>query len=138
MANKIGVIILEHLAGVPSITVDSNTVKLEGYFSTREGLLQLQEAFRKSIGGTTIHTLIGGIQVGYDCTEDAVLTQWCEFDFPQLQDGYYLLRSLSTNFEQFHSYFPFAVQLFFLGTKAFWMEGYSIYSLDEESGDWDI
>lgn len=138
MANKIGALVLEHVAGIPNISVGGNEVSIEGYFSTREGLLQLQEMFRKSVGGTTVHVLIGSVQAGYDVTEDSVLTQWCEFDFSQLQDGYYLLRALNINFEQYHSYYPFSVKLFFLGTKAFYMDGYSIYGLDELDSDWDI
>ena len=138
MANKIGALTLEYMAGIPSITVDGNSIKFEGYFSTREGLLQLQELFRKASGGTTIHTLIGGIEVGYDCTEDAVLTQFCEWDFDRLQDGYYLLRSLNTNFEQYHSYYPFSLTLHFLGTKAYWQDGYMIYGLEEIDSDWGL
>ena len=138
MANKIGVLTLEHVAGIPNISLSGNQLSIEGYFSTREGLLQLQEAFRKAEGGTTVNTLIGGIQIGYDITDDSVLTQYCEFDFSHIQDGYYLLRSLNVRFEQFDAYFPFAVKLFFLGTKAFWQEGYSVYGLEERDSDWSI
>lgn len=138
MANKLGVITTSNLAGIPAVTLQRNSLTLEGYFETREELLQLQEMFRKAEGGTTIHTLIGGIQVGYDCTEDSVLTQYCEFDADKLQDGYYLLRSLDINFEQYANYYPFKIVLFFLGTKAFWQDGYSIYGLEELTNDWGI
>lgn len=138
MANKIGSLTVARIAGIPSVTVGENVVSIEGYFTTREALLQLQEMFRKSVGGTTVYPLIGGIQVGYDCTEGAVLTQWCEFDFDKLQDGYYLLRSLNVDFEQFAAYYPFSVKLFFLGTKAYWQDGYMIYGLDELTNDWGL
>lgn len=136
MANKIGVLELENVSGNPAPSISGNSVRLEGYFSTRAGLAQLQELFRKAEGGTTVHTLLGGVQTGYDCTEGAVLTQYCEFDFTHLQDGYYLLRSLNINFLQYINYFPFAVELFFLGTTGLLTEAYTVYGLEEIDNDW--
>ena len=138
MANKVGALTLPNIAGVPAISLAGSVLSIEGFFSTREELLQWQEMFRKANGGTTIHNLIGGIQIGYDCTEDSVLTQYCEFDADQIQDGFYLLRSLDISFEKFASYYPFSVRLFLLGTTGFWQNGYFIYNLEELTNDWGL
>lgn len=138
MVNKIGALELPNISGVPSASISGNTLNFDGYFETRIELTQLQEMFRKAEGGTTIHTLIGGNQIGFDTTEGAVLTQYCEFDADHIKNGYYLLRSLNCNFEQYDSYYPFSITLFFLGTTSYMQSGFMVYGLEEVDNDWNI
>lgn len=137
MTDRIGALEIYSVHNPPSVSFQSNVLQFEGHMDTRAKLAQLQEMFRKAEGGTTVHTMIGGIQIGFDCTEGSVLTQYCEFSQEHLQDGFYLLRKLNINFIAYPSYYPFAVELFFLGTKAFWQDGYMIYGLDELDNDWE-
>ena len=138
MANTIGPITLPNIAGIPTVSFSGNVLSFEGFFDTREELLQFQEMFRKAEGGTTIHELIGGVQIGHDVTEGSVLTQYCTFDAEHVQDGYYLLRSIDCNFEKYDSYFPFSVKLFFLGTTGLLQGGYTVFGLEDVTNDWNI
>lgn len=136
MANKIGALTFGIVA-IPPVSLSGNSLRLEGYFSEREDLLQLQEMFRKAEGGTVTYTTIGGTVMGYDLTEGSVLTQYCEFDIEHLRDGYYLLRSLDCNFRQLPEYFPFSIELLFLGSTALLQESLQIYQLEELTNDWE-
>lgn len=138
MTNKIGALEIPYLTRPPTVSLSGNILKVSGYFATRAELAQLQEMCRKAEGGTSIHTFVGGIQTGFDCTEGSVLTQYCEFDADHIKDGYYLIRSLNINFENYPSHYPFSLELMFLGTPDYLQAGYSVYGLEEIENSWGI
>lgn len=135
MTDKIGIF---ELNIIREMSRSGNVVSLESYFSTEAEFRSWEEYCRKTPGNVSVHTLLGGRQVGVDITDGSVLTHYCTFDSDKLKDGWYMILSMDSRGEHMPSYFPFTVQLLFLGSTAQYMDGYSVYGLEEVTNDWSI
>ena len=100
---------------------------------------QLRELFAKCRAGTGIGDVPGSRPSGFDHTEDAVLTVFCDFTHGhKARDGYYLLRGFS------YSEDPSAVglsmivtmELFFIGSTSYYSEEFMAYDLGKADNDW--
>lgn len=102
---------------------------------------QLRELFAKCRAGTTVVDVPGTRPAGFDHTEDAVLTVYCEFTHGNKpRDGYYLLRGFSFTDEPTPTGLSRIVylELFYLGSTTYYQECFEAKDLDEEDNDWDI
>lgn len=138
MTHLLGDFELPNIAGTPVIVRRANTYFFYGFFPTIAALEQLQEMLRKSPSGAWTIVRLGESEEASDNTEDSVLTKYCYFDIEELRDGFYLLSALETRFEKYESYYPFKLTLLFLGTDGRCLDGFTLFSFDEESNDWGI
>ena len=105
---------------------------------------ELRELFAKSGSGSKIHDDIPGSRpLGEDLTSENLNTQYCIFTqgtTGKVQDGFYLIRSYSFTDDETpegHDY-VFGMNLFFLGTSAYYQDGYRMKGLDEVTNDWGL
>jgi len=135
VTDKIGVLPLH---AITDYNRTDNQVTLSGYYRTRDEYDQLHEIFRKAVGNTSIFSLIGGHESGYDVTSDSVLSQWCQFDHEKLFSGCYLLLSIDYSQRNLYNYWPFTVKMLFLGMTAILVDGFECAGMEELDGDWGI
>jgi len=135
MTNYLGPVILDHVQNVASLA--DNTLILSGYYANRISLDELRELFRAAPDNAVIISVPGGIQRGDDLTSDLRLTWRCLFDSDKIVDGWYLLARFRYAPDEFSNYYPWRVELFFLGTAGIWKEGFGTEDLEAESNDWE-
>ena len=136
MANLLGPLTLPYIDSAARLS--DNALVLGGYFSSRAALDGLRELFRRAPDNTSVKTVVGGREQGYDLTDDHGLTAYCLFDSDRIPDGWYLLRALRYVPDEYAGHYPFSAELFFLGTDGFWQRGYDVEDLTEESNDWSL
>ena len=119
-------------------------VQLRGSMSSSTLFNQLRELFAKAEYGTAIHKIPGSRPYGEDLTDELANTQHVDFTdgtTGKAQDGYYLLQPSyiysDDESPEGHSY-VFTINLFFLGTLAYYSHAYRVKILDELESDWDI
>lgn len=119
-------------------------VVMAGSLEDSAGFNELRELFAKTEFGTAIHQVPGARPFGEDMTEDSLNTQYVSFSHGisgKAQDGYYLLRPgysfADDESPEGHDY-VFSLSLFFLGTSAYYQDGYKMKELDELDSDWGI
>lgn len=135
MADQIGDFTLH---AITDYTISGSKVTLNGYFRTRAEFDQLWEMCRKAEGNVAVNGLVGDRQVGFDVTEDSVLTYYCQFDDEKLLDGWYMIMGLGYPQRHLHDYWPFSLTLFLMGTDAVLIAGFYLSLLEDEENDWGI
>ena len=74
---------------------------------------------------------------GEDNTIDSLFTQYCSFDDPSLEDGWYLIRSAVKRQESATVFWFFTLDLFFLGTNPnTFGPGITIKDISIRTNDW--
>jgi len=119
---------------------DNYNVEMVGLVTTETVFDQLRELF-SLCESTGVQFVPGRRPIGWDATEDEVNVRYCTFthgDKPE--NGWYLLRSFNT-FEdesaQGHSQY-FILNMVFLGTSEYLVDGYRLKSLESLTNDWGI
>lgn len=135
MVNKIGPITIDKLT---DYVRSGSSLSLSGFMITQKSFNEIFELFRKAPGNVVINTLVGGHEIGFDKTDDRVLTQYCIFTQERIPDGWYILTSFSFEPQKPDGYFPFSCTLFYAGTNYLVQLGLSIFILKEETNDWGI
>lgn len=133
MADLIGPVQIDSIS---SFSQRGNIVVISGWQTAKTKLESLAELFRNAPENSAIQTVMGGVQRGYDLTEDSLLTWRCLFDDTRLHDGWYLLRNFRYVAGSVSNYFPFWIELFFLGANL--QQGYLITDLESVTNDWNI
>ncbi len=115
-----------------------------GYMEDEDLFNQMRELFAKTDTGTAIQPVPGERPYGEDLTLDSRNTQLCVFTSGtsgKPQDGYYLLRPsfMYVEDETPRGYtYVFDINLFYLGSDAFYSAAYSVVDLDVLDSDWGI
>jgi len=116
-------------------------VEIVGTQDDELGFDELRELFAMAETGVAVQEVPGRRPIGWDHTEDERNTQYVQFthgDKPRT--GWYLLM----NHQEFLDETPlgfaqnFRVQLFFLGTSAYYQPGYRMKDLERSTNDWSI
>jgi len=133
MADLVGPVELD---AVSSFSLRGNIVVISGWQTTKAKLESLAELFRFAPENSAVQTVMGGLQHGYDLTEDSMLTWRCLFDDARLRNGYYLLRSFRYATSSVSNHYPFWIELFFLGGNL--QPAYLLTDLESVTNDWNI
>ena len=105
---------------------------------------QLRELFAKARVGAAIHDIPGARPVGEDLTDDLHNTyyiDWTHGMTGKVQDGYYLLMpdfSFIDGGGVDGYWYVWSINLFFLGTRSIYCEGFRCKRIDEMVTEWDI
>ncbi|MHA1613234.1 MAG: hypothetical protein ACTSYJ_00130 [Candidatus Thorarchaeota archaeon] len=133
MADLIGPVQID---AISSFSLRGNIVVISGWQTSKVKLESLAELFRKAPENSAIQTVMGGVQRGYDLTDDSLLTWRCLFDDARLRDGYYLLRNFRYTASRVSNHYPFWIEIFFLGGNL--QPGYLLTDLESVTNDWNI
>ena len=124
-------------------------VTLVGSVDRDEDLHSLRELFAKSRVGTAVHDVTGTRPFGEDMDEDQRNTQYVQFTHGDRPiTGWYLLRGFrmfqnETPVGADEAQYAFTVDLFFLGTDAFYQAGFIVKDMEDvedeiDDNDWGI
>jgi len=119
-------------------------VTMRGAVDRDEDLHSMRELFALSRTGTAIHSIPGRRPVGEDLDEALRNTQYVQFTHGDRPiTAWYLLRSFGlfqdeTPMGADCATYAFTVDLFFLGTVAYYSAGFAMKGLDEATSDWSI
>lgn len=119
-------------------------VSMNIYVETEELFTQMRELFAKADYGTAIHSIPGERPYGEDLTAEGRNTQYVIFTSGtsgKVSNGWYLLRPsfayVENDTPRGYTY-VYDINLFFLGTDAYYQSCYSCVGLEVEESDWDI
>ncbi|HUW44780.1 MAG TPA: hypothetical protein VMW50_03200 [Dehalococcoidia bacterium] len=119
-------------------------VVLGGAVDRDEDLHSMRELFALCRTGTAIHNIPGRRPIGEDMDEELRNTQYVQFSHGDRPiTGWYLLRSFSlfqdeTPMGADRATYAFTVDLFFLGTVAYYVAGFALKDLEAAVSDWGI
>ena len=124
-----------------SYTFQDYNIQLVGTMDSLLSLTELREKFAESPTGTAIHAVPGRRPKGEDMTPDNRLTAYCQFthgDRPL--DGYYLLRGFNMyeNETPLGVAYNWAVNIYYLGSLAYYTACYLCVDLEPLDSDWAI
>jgi len=120
------------------------SVTMRGAVDRDEDLHSLRELFALCRSGTAIHSIPGRRPIGEDLDEELRNTQYVEFSHGDRPiTAWYLLRGFGlfqdeTPMGADCATYVFTVDLFFLGTTAYYSAGFAMKELDEATSDWLI
>jgi len=124
-----------------SYTFQDYNIQLNGSMDTLLRLTELREKFAEAPTGTAIHAIPGRRPKGEDMTDDNRLTAYIQFTHGDRPiDGWYLLRGFSMyqNETPLGVAYNWAINLFYLGTDAYYTACYLVTDLDVLESDWSI
>jgi hypothetical protein len=133
--DSIGPVVLEH---TESFSMNGNSVKVAGYSTTQAMREQIRELFRKAPGNVSVSTLLGGVEVAYDVTDDSILTQYCMFASTKAKSGWFALLGLDYTGSEFVNHWGFTFSLFYLGSDADVLRELGVYGISDLTNDWGI
>lgn len=134
MADTIGPVTLQR---VSTVTRNRQHIIVTGDVGSQGVLNSLDELFAKTEGGSAIHIIPGGLNLGEDNTDTLRNTHYCTFGDPNVPDGWYLLRSFQRG-EEGPIFFEFSIELYFMGSEAIYLPAFLCEGLGQIENDWDI
>lgn len=138
---QIGVAVLDIPA---SYSYGQYTVELLGGVDRDEDLHSMRELFALCRTGTAIHEIPGRRPMGEDMDEELRNTQYVQFSHGDRPiTGWYLLRGFDfyqdeTPMGADQAIYVFTADLFFLGTRSYYVAGFACKVLEVAASDWEI
>ena len=118
-------------------------VQMRGSQVDADDFTQLREMFAKAKYGSTVHP-VPGRPLGEDLTDGLLNTKFIQFTHGTTGkplDGYYLLLSgygySDDETPEGHSY-VFTMNIFYLGSRSQYSEGFRCKNIEERASEWNI
>jgi hypothetical protein len=109
-----------------------------GFFLTALERNELRELCRDATNAT-VHQHLAGEVSAEDSSQGKMLIQYCLFDEDQYLDGFYIITGWSYAPQTgWPNYYPWSLDLVFLGTRALLLEGYVVGEVRDVENEWDI
>lgn len=135
VANTLGPLTLTYVEG---FSRSGNAVTVTGWFDTQAQLEQLRELFRNTPGNMAVNTLLGGVQIVQDLTDDSMLTQYCVFDSTKAKSGWYALLGFNYEASELANHWGYSISLLYLGSDAQLIRGFDVLRIASLTNDWGL
>jgi hypothetical protein len=111
--------------------------RLEGFFETASERDQLRELCLDATSASVLYLVGGGVAVA-DSSAGKMLVQYFTFQEDQYLEGFYIITGWNYAPQVgWPNYYPWVLDLVFIGTRGQYLDGYVLGVIDEEVNDWE-